>query len=155
MNKQVGARGWWLAEPASPKLATNAPRAEAGGSGLAANFAIVAAFAFIVVSAVYAQPVTRRASNLAALLAYPGFYHGRPVVVVGKVGLAQDGVKLSDDTASIRLVFKGNAPDGVDEIRGEFWDIGRMKPDEPKLSGYDLRATFISIRTVHGRGPAK
>jgi hypothetical protein len=89
-----------------------------------------------------AQPVTRRAANLAALLAYPGFYHGRPVVVVGKVALAQDGIKVSDDTASIRLVFKGNAPDGVDEIRGEFWDIGRMKPDEPKLSGYDLRSTF-------------
>src|SRR5262249_6204267 len=24
----------------------------------------------------------------------------------------------------------------------EFWDIGRMKPDEPKLSTYDLRTTF-------------
>jgi hypothetical protein len=89
-----------------------------------------------------AQPVIRRATNLAALLAYPGFYHGRPVVVVGKVALAQDGIKVSDAVASIRLVFKGNAPDGLDEIRGEFWDIGRMKPDEPKLSGYDLRATF-------------
>jgi len=99
-------------------------------------------FVLIAGSAVLAQPVTRRASNLAALLAYPGFYHGRPIVVVGKVALAQDGIKVSDDFASIRLVFKGNAPDGVDEIRGEFWDIGRMKPDEPKLSGYDLRSTF-------------
>ena len=49
---------------------------------------------------------------------------------------------MSDDSGSIRLVFKGNAPDGLDEIRGEFWDIGRMKPDDPRLSGYDLRATF-------------
>jgi len=103
----------------------------------------VAVFGLIAVSAlVFAQPVTRRAANLAALLAYPGFYHGRPIVVVGKVALGQDGIKVSDDVASIRLVFKGNAPDGVDEIRGEFWDIGRMKPDEPKLSGYDLRSTF-------------
>jgi hypothetical protein len=93
-------------------------------------------------AAVSAQPVTRRATNLAALLAYPGFFHGRPVLIVGKVALTQDGIKVSDDLASIRLVFKGNAPDGEDEIRGEFWDIGRMKPDEPKLSGYDLRATF-------------
>ena len=117
-------------------------RAEAGGSGLAAIIAIVAVVAFSVGSVVNAQPVTRRAANLAALLAYPGFYHGRPVVVVGKVALAQEGIKVSDDVASIRLVFKGNAPDGLDEIRGEFWDIGRMKPDEPKLSGYDLRSTF-------------
>jgi Big-like domain-containing protein len=117
-------------------------RVEAGGSGPAAIIAIVEVVALIVGSVVNAQPVTRRAANLAALLAYPGFYHGRPVVVVGKVALAQDGIKVSDDVASIRLVFKGNAPDGLDEIRGEFWDIGRMKPDEPKLSGYDLRSTF-------------
>jgi hypothetical protein len=95
-----------------------------------------------LVTSADAQPVTRRAANLAALLAYPGYYHGRPVVVVGKVALEPDGIKVSDDTASIRLVFKGNAPDGIDEIRGEFWDIGRMKPDEPKLSGYNLRSTF-------------
>jgi hypothetical protein len=97
----------------------------------------------LITATVSAQPVTRRAANLAALLAYPGFYHGRPVVVVGNVALAQDGqIKVSDDLASIHLIFKGNAPDGLDEIRGEFWDIGRMKPDEPKLSTYDLRATF-------------
>jgi len=118
----------------------------AGGWGLggAFLFAAFAVFALIVVSAVVlAQPVTRRATNLAALLAYPGFYHGRPVVVVGNVALSQDGqLKVSDDLASIRLVFKGNALDGLDEIRGEFWDIGRMKSDEPKLSTYDLRATF-------------
>jgi len=123
VKKGLGARDWGLAE--LPKI-----------------FAVFAVFAFIVGSGVNAQPVTRRAANLAALLAYPGFYHGRPVVIVGKVALAQDGIKVSDDTASIRLVFKGNAPDGVDEIRGEFWDIGRMKPDEPRLSGYDLRSTF-------------
>ena len=107
------------------------------------RFQRVLRLTFVLIAAtVSAQPVTRRATNLAALLAYPGFYHLRPVLVVGKVALAQDGIKVSDDFATIRLVFKGNAPDGVDEIRGEFWDIGRMKPDETKLSGYDLRATF-------------
>jgi hypothetical protein len=97
----------------------------------------------LIAATVSAQPVIRRATNLAALLAYPGFYHGRPVVVIGNVAVSQDNqIKVSDDLASIRLIFKGNAPDGLDEIRGEFWDIGRMKPDEPKLSTYDLRATF-------------
>jgi len=101
------------------------------------------AFVLIAAASVSAQPVTRRATNLAALLAFPGFYHGRPIVVVGNVALGQDGqTKVSDDFASIRLIFKGNAPDGADEIRGEFWDLGRMKPDEPKLANLDLRATF-------------
>jgi hypothetical protein len=40
------------------------------------------------------------------------------------------------------VIFKGSAPDGLDEIRGEFWDVGRMKPDDPRLSGYNLRTAF-------------
>ena len=107
-------------------------------------FTAVAVFALIVVSAVVvAQPATRRATNLAALHAYPGFYHGRPIVVVGKVALEQNGqLRVSDDVVSVHLVFKGNAPDGLDEVRGEFWDIGRMKLDDLRLSTYDLRTTF-------------
>ena len=90
-----------------------------------------------------AQPQTRRATNLAALLAFPGYYHGRPIVIVGKVGIEKDQLRVSDEAEhAIHLIFKGNAPDGLDEVRGEFWDIGRMKPDDPRLSTMDLRATF-------------
>ena len=61
-----------------------------------------------------AQTTTRRATNLGALLAFPGFYHGRPIVVVGKVALEANGqLKVSDDDGSIPIVFKGNAPDGT------------------------------------------
>jgi hypothetical protein len=92
---------------------------------------------------VAAQQTTRRATNLAMVLAYPGFYHGRPIVIVGKVGLEQNGqLKVSDDAGSVNLVFKGSAPDGLDEIRGEFWDIGRLKTDDPRLGTLDLRATL-------------
>ena len=45
---------------------------------------------------------------------------------------------MSDEGESIRLIFKGTAPDGLDEVRGEFWDIGRMKADDVRLSTYDL-----------------
>jgi hypothetical protein len=89
-----------------------------------------------------AQPVTRRATNIAAILGYEAYYHGRPVVLIGKVGLEKDELRVSDESGSIRLLFKGNAPDGLDEIRGEFWDIGRMKPDDVRLSTYDLRTAF-------------
>jgi hypothetical protein len=91
---------------------------------------------------VSAQPATRRATNLTTLLAYPGFFHGRPIVIVGKVGVEKDQLRLSDDNASIHLIFKGTAPDGLDEVRGEFWDLGRMKADDIRLSTYDLRQTF-------------
>jgi hypothetical protein len=96
--------------------------------------------AFAVVSD--AQPAIRRATNLTTLLAYPGFFHGRPVLIVGKVGVEGDQLRISDDNASLHLIFKGTAPDGLDEVRGEFWDLGRMKPDDIRLSSYDLRAMF-------------
>ena len=90
-----------------------------------------------------AQPAIRRATNLTTLLAFPGFFHGRPILIVGKVAVDKDQLRLSDDNTSIHLLFKGgNAPDGLDEVRGEFWDLGRMKADDIRLSTYDLRQTF-------------
>jgi Big-like domain-containing protein len=112
------------------------------GRGAGWGLAVAAALALAPPAA--AQTTTRRATNIGALLAFPGFYHGRPIVVVGKVALEANGqLKVSDDEAgSIPIVFKGSAPDGLDEVRGEFWDIGRMKADDIRLNTYDLRATF-------------
>jgi Big-like domain-containing protein len=90
-----------------------------------------------------AQPAGRRATNIAAILAYPNFYHMRPILLVGTVAQLPNGeFRVSDNSGSLRLIPQGNAPDGLDEVRGQFWDIGRMKPDDPRLAGYDLRATF-------------
>ena len=100
------------------------------------------AIALASVAAADAQPAIRRATNLTTLLAYPGFFHGRPILIVGRVGVDKDQLRLSDDNASIHLIFKGTAPDGLDEVRGEFWDLGRMKADDIRLSTYDLRQTF-------------
>ena len=49
---------------------------------------------------------------------------------------------MQDDTGSIRVLFKDGSPEGLSEIRGEFWDLGRMNHDDPRLSGYDLRTAF-------------
>ena len=108
----------------------------AKGSGLAL------AIALSLTAGADAQPATRRTTNLAALVAYPGFYHGRPILIVGNVALENDQLRVSDDSGSIHLIFKGRAPDGLDEVRGEFWDIGRMKADDIRLSSYDLKTVF-------------
>jgi Bacterial Ig-like domain len=95
-----------------------------------------------VAATMFAQPATRRPTNVAALKAYPSFYHMRPILLVGTVSTDDKGIRVSDDNGSFRVLLKGSAPDGLDEIRGEFWDIGRMKPDEPQLASYDLQKTF-------------
>jgi hypothetical protein len=90
-----------------------------------------------------AQSPQRRATNVTALLTFSAFYHGHPVVVVGHVATQNDGqIRVSDGLGSLRVVFNGSAPDGNDEIRGEFWDIARMKPDDPRLATLDLRRVF-------------
>lgn len=96
----------------------------------------------VVATAASAQPAGRRATNLAAILAYPGFYFGRALLVVGTVSEKNGEFRVADDEESIPLLFKGNPPDGLDELRGEFWDLGRMKPDDIRLNTYDLRTVF-------------
>src|SRR5688572_28029826 len=97
----------------------------------------------LLVTSIAAQTPQRRTTNLAALTAHPGFYHLHPVVVVGKLELRNSGeLRLVDDAGSIRVIFKGSTPDDLAEVRGEFWDIGRMSADDPRLAGYDLRTTF-------------
>lgn len=99
--------------------------------------------ALTVAAAASAQTTTRRATNVPALIGHPGFYHLRPIILVGKVELQDNGeLRLSGDSGSIRLVYKGSTPEGLCEVRGELWDLGRFNADDPRLSGYDLRATF-------------
>ncbi len=52
-----------------------------------------------------AQPAVRRATNIAAILAYPRFYHLRPVLLVGTVAQQQNGeFHVSDGTRSLRVI---------------------------------------------------
>jgi hypothetical protein len=89
------------------------------------------------------QPTVRRSTNIAALASFPSFYNLRPVLLVGSVSQRANGdLAVSDGSTAIQVVAKGGAPDGLDEVRGEFWDLGRMNPDDPRLAPYDVKATF-------------
>ena len=97
----------------------------------------------LLAALVSAQAPPRRATNIAALLGFPAYFHGRQVIVVGQVETASDGkIRATDGIMSIRVVFQGSAPDGNDEIRGEFWDLGRMKSDDPRFARIDLKSAF-------------
>jgi hypothetical protein len=99
--------------------------------------------ALTIAAVAAAQAPQRRAANITALLTFSAYYHGRPVVLIGQVTTQNDGqVRVSDGQSSVHLVFSGSAPDGNDEIRGEFWDLARMKQDDPRLASLDLRRVF-------------
>ena len=91
-----------------------------------------------------AQPAAvRRVATLAALAAYPAFYHAQPILVRGTLATEARGpVVTSPDAARpIHVVFRGNTPpDGPVELRAEFWDIGRLPEDDPRVDVRRLRA---------------
>jgi Bacterial Ig-like domain len=115
----------------------------ARGSGLGARPVALLLTTVALAATASGQPATRRPTNIAALAAYPSFFHNRPILIVGTVTTTDKGMRVADDNGSIRVLSKGTAvPDGLDEIRGEFWDIGRLKADDPQLVSYDLQRAF-------------
>lgn len=86
---------------------------------------------------------TRRATNIAALVAHSEFFHNRPVVVIGDMKLLDSGeYRLTTDNLSLRVLNKGNTPEGAVEVRGDFWDLGKLNADDPRLVAYDLKRNF-------------
>jgi hypothetical protein len=86
---------------------------------------------------------TRRAANIGLLATYPSFYHQRAVILTGQLSRSAAGdLQLADDSRTLRVVYSGSAPDGAVEVRGDFWDLGRMNADDPRLASYDLRKVF-------------
>ena len=81
------------------------------------------------------QAPPRRATAPAALLAYPGFFQGAPIVVRGLLTTRDQAVLTSPEIdRAIPVIFTGVSPaDGQVELRATFWDIGRLQRDDPRL----------------------
>jgi hypothetical protein len=80
-------------------------------------------------------------ANIGLLLTYPDFYENRYVVVRGEVVQSGDrsALKSGDGSRTLPLLLLRDAtPSGVTDVRGELWDVGKMKPDDPRATGYDL-----------------
>jgi len=98
------------------------------------------ALACVLLSAIAAaQPAARRATTIAALRSYPGFYHQQTVSVVGAVKAESvENALLASDEATVRLIARELPREGRLEARGQFLDIGRMAQDDPRLIPFNL-----------------
>lgn len=109
-------------------------------------------------ASVAAQPAARTATTLEAVGLYPLFFHGRQVVVRGTVQHPSPDVTSLRNGESVRPVFlfsRESTPieEGPKEIRGEFWDLGRLTPDDPHLAGLSLDRFLEQVS--NGRWPAQ
>ena len=99
----------------------------------------------LLVTTVAAQtPQRRDDEHRGAARAIRASIHLHPVVVVGKLELrdnrrAAAGRRQPDRSASCS---RASDPDELAEVRGEFWDLGRMNADDPRLASFDLQTTF-------------
>jgi hypothetical protein len=85
------------------------------------------------------QTSPRVATTAEALVAAPVFFQGKHVAV-RRATVQNAGITELADTARPVAVFWREQPStGSDvEIRGEFWDLGRLPKDDPRLAGVDL-----------------
>jgi Big-like domain-containing protein len=82
-----------------------------------------------------AQPATRRATNVAAILAFPGFFHNQTVVLRGEfaeVGQSHR-FRAAEGEDSLQAIGKVGTPGTPQEIRAEFFDVGRLTKDDPRM----------------------
>jgi hypothetical protein len=102
--------------------------------------ALATALLFAVLATSARAQTVAQAANLAALVAYPGFYADRTVVVRGRIHDLNGRLSLEDEEGHrVVLAWKSEArPEGRAEVTGVLFDLGRMKQDDPRLGGYDL-----------------
>jgi hypothetical protein len=89
----------------------------------------------------YAQRGTRRATTLEALSTHPSFFHGEEILI--RTEVIGDGTLayLVDGTTRLLLLDVPAPPNETSErldVIGVFYDIGRLQPDDPRISKYPL-----------------
>ncbi|HXH07125.1 MAG TPA: Ig-like domain-containing protein [Vicinamibacterales bacterium] len=89
---------------------------------------------------VAAQPPPRLATTIESLLTFPVFYHGRPIVVRGVIRHRPDAAVLSTagGTNVVPVVTEQALEERRVELRGTFWDVGRLPEGDPRVAGRAL-----------------
>ena len=90
---------------------------------------------------VAAGQTAHRPTTLAALDAYPSFFHRQPVVVQAMAEGDFQAVFVTDGERRIRaLNVAPPVPGQVEllEIEGTYWDIGRLQPNDPRVEEHGI-----------------
>ncbi len=79
----------------------------------------------------------RRLTTIDSLRQYPGFYHLQNIVLRGELVESGQRLVLRSDEQDIRILLKDmQTASGPVEVRGVLFDVGRLAPTDPRLTGY-------------------
>jgi Bacterial Ig-like domain len=113
----------------------------------------IVATAFVLASLGAAQPPGRIATTPDALTATPLFFHGKQVVIHAKVTSTANTTRVDGTSKPIFVDWRDRATRGGGEIRGDFWDLGRLQDGDSRVSGVDFQP--ILEAATQGRWPAR
>jgi hypothetical protein len=101
-----------------------------------------------------AQAPSRLATTREALIASPVFFHGKQIVVRADVETTGRLTRVAGTTKPV-FVFWREPPAGTSnaELRGEFWDLGRLERSDPRFSSIDFGP--ILEAASHGQWPPR
>ena len=100
-----------------------------------------------------AQPSGRIATTAHMLAANSLFFHGKQVVVRHAVTQSGELAQLDGTSKPIFVYWKERPTRGEGEVRGEFWDLGRLVEGDERLGRYDFRPVVESAN--NGRWPGR
>src|SRR5688572_12721020 len=100
-----------------------------------------------------AQAGTRMATTADALIRSAVFYHGRMVVIDSGTSFENTLTRVANTAKPIYVFWKERPASDQGEIRGEFWDLGRIEQGDGRFAGYDF--TPVLDAANRGRWPVR
>jgi len=101
-----------------------------------------------------AQTPGRLAATAEALVAAPVFYHGKQITVRRDVEPAGALMKLAGTAKPIFVFWRDSASAPLNsEVRGEFWDIGRLERSDSRFSNINFQP--ILDAAANGQWPGR
>ena len=84
-----------------------------------------------------AQGTARRFTTIDAVRQFPGFYHLQNVLLRGEIVDNGPRLMLRADEHDVRIVMGEGAAakKGAVEVRGVLYDLGRLEPSDPRVTG--------------------
>jgi len=99
-------------------------------------------------------PTARVATTPEALVAAPVFFHGKQIVVRREVEPVGSLLRLAATTKPIYVFSRDSTGMSRDsEVRGEFWDIGRLERTDSRFSNVNFQP--ILDASANGQWPAR
>jgi hypothetical protein len=100
-----------------------------------------------------AQPPGRIATSVDVLLGSPAFFQGRTVILRQKLITEGAHTRLADAAKPIYVFSKDTLGNAEGEVRGEFYDLGRVEARDSRFTGYDL--VGLIERVNRGQWPGR